>query len=120
MLTKHVSDLRSAVYYIAGLPEMVNAMRKLVTDSGVTEDNIRAEEFAGFKMNHSNNVPNHAWKRHVLLVAIVVAVNAAVIVHVVAADLLYKSDLGVLSFKNPLVYLLPALLLVVAARRSFR
>ncbi len=50
MMKRYVNDLESPVYYIAGLPEMVSAMKTVLTDSGVSEDNIRAEEFSGFTM----------------------------------------------------------------------
>ena len=58
MLKKYVDNLQSPIYYIAELPEMVSAMRTLLTDSGVNEDNIRAEEFSGFTMDHTNDVTN--------------------------------------------------------------
>ena len=51
MLKKYVDDLESPMYYLAGLPEMVSAMKTMLTDSGVSEENIRAEEFTGFNLN---------------------------------------------------------------------
>jgi ferredoxin-NADP reductase len=55
MLSKHLqartpSDpvIADAIYYIAGPPEMVAALRKMLVDWGADEDNIRAEEFAGY------------------------------------------------------------------------
>ena len=113
MLDKYVTDLRSPVYYIAGLPKMANAMRALVIGSGVPKDNIRTEEFAGFNMGHSNDVPGRSWKRYVPLVAIVIGVIALAVVHVGAGTLLYKSGFGALSLKNPLVYLMAGLLFVI-------
>lgn len=59
MLNKYLDDLESAIYYIAGLPEMVSAMKTLLTDSGVSEDNIHAEEFTGFNLNEIHRVDNH-------------------------------------------------------------
>lgn len=56
MLTKYVDDLQSPVYNIAGLPEMAGAMRKLLADAGVNEENIRAEEFSGFDLNRLSDV----------------------------------------------------------------
>ncbi len=44
LLKKYVNDLRSPIYYVAGLPEMVNAMQAVLADVGVNKDNIRAEE----------------------------------------------------------------------------
>ncbi len=54
MLEKYADDLRSPIYYVAGLPEMVSVMRALLADSGVAEENIRAEEFAGFTTDHTH------------------------------------------------------------------
>jgi|SRR5712692_5836718 len=48
MLDRIVGDLAAPVYYIAGPPGMVAAMQDLLTGAGVSEDFIRAEEFAGY------------------------------------------------------------------------
>jgi ferredoxin-NADP reductase len=48
MLSRHVSDLRGPIYYIAGPPAMVTGMRKMLVASSIDEDDIRTEEFAGY------------------------------------------------------------------------
>jgi ferredoxin-NADP reductase len=48
MLSRHLSDLRGPIYYVAGPPAMVAGMRNMLVASGVDEDDIRAEEFAGY------------------------------------------------------------------------
>ena len=48
MLERHVGDLKTPIYYIAGPPGMVTAMRKMLVDAGIDEDNIRFEEFPGY------------------------------------------------------------------------
>jgi len=48
MLTKHLGTLRGPIYYIAGPPPMVVAMREILVGAGVDEDDIRTEEFAGY------------------------------------------------------------------------
>jgi ferredoxin-NADP reductase len=48
MLERHLSDLHAPIYYIAGPPAMVTAMRKMLTEAGIDEDNIRFEEFPGY------------------------------------------------------------------------
>ena len=48
MLRKYVNSLQIPIYYISGPPAMVSAMRKLLTDSDVNEDNIKTEEFSGY------------------------------------------------------------------------
>ena len=59
MLTKYLNGLESPIYYIAGLPEMVSAMKTLLTDAGINEANIHAEEFTGFNLNEIHDVGNH-------------------------------------------------------------
>ncbi len=48
MLSKYVNDLGTPIYYSAGPPAMVAAMRQLLSGTGVSEDNIRTEDFAGY------------------------------------------------------------------------
>lgn len=48
MLTKHLPEIQAAIYYLAGPPGMVAAMRQLLDSLGVSEDNLKAEEFAGY------------------------------------------------------------------------
>jgi Na+-transporting NADH:ubiquinone oxidoreductase subunit NqrF len=48
MLSKYLDDLRGPIYYIAGPPAMVGGMRKMLVEFGVDEDDIRADEFAGY------------------------------------------------------------------------
>ncbi len=48
MLTKHLPTLEGPIYYIAGPPAMVAAMRRMLTEAGVDEDDIRTEEFSGY------------------------------------------------------------------------
>jgi len=48
MLLKSVHDLSRPIFYIAGPPAMVAAMRKILDDSGIKDDKIRTEEFAGY------------------------------------------------------------------------
>jgi len=48
MLLTHVGPLRGPIYYIAGPPTMVSAVRRTLSETGVDEDDIRTEEFAGY------------------------------------------------------------------------
>jgi len=48
MLAKSVRDLKGPIYYTAGPPGMVAAIRQMLTNSGVGEDDIRTEEFTGY------------------------------------------------------------------------
>lgn len=48
MLKRHLPALNGPVYYVAGPPAMVAAMRDMLVKAGVDEDDIRAEDFAGY------------------------------------------------------------------------
>ncbi|MGH9765927.1 MAG: FAD-dependent oxidoreductase [Blastocatellia bacterium] len=48
MLAKYIGDLAAPIYYTAGPPAMVAAMQKTLSDAGVSSDDVRAEEFAGY------------------------------------------------------------------------
>ncbi len=48
MLAKHLKSAASPIYYMAGPPGMVRAMRTLLKSMGVDVDDIRTEEFAGY------------------------------------------------------------------------
>lgn len=49
MLLKFIGDLMLPIYYVVGPPAMVTAMRQILTEAGVNDDNIRTEEFTGYK-----------------------------------------------------------------------
>lgn len=48
MLAKHLPSLQGPIYYLAGPPAMVAAMRRTLMEAGVDEDDIRTEEFSGY------------------------------------------------------------------------
>ena len=48
MLARRLGTLQGPIYYIAGPPPMVAAMRQMLVGAGVDEDDIRSEEFAGY------------------------------------------------------------------------
>jgi len=48
MLKRHLATLQGPIYYVAGPPAMVAAMRQLLVNEGVDEDDVRAEDFAGY------------------------------------------------------------------------
>jgi ferredoxin-NADP reductase len=48
MLLRHMDGLKGPIYYVAGPPAMVAAMREMLTHAGVEEDDIRTEEFGGY------------------------------------------------------------------------
>jgi len=48
MLSRYLPALQGPIYYIAGPPALVTAMRQMLSAAGVDEDDIRTEEFAGY------------------------------------------------------------------------
>jgi ferredoxin-NADP reductase len=48
MLSRHLPGLQGPIYYTAGPPAMVTAMREMLVNARVDEDDIRSEEFAGY------------------------------------------------------------------------
>src|SRR5215469_16523732 len=48
MLANELSSLQGPIYYIAGPPAMVAAMRQMIVAAGADEDDIRTEEFSGY------------------------------------------------------------------------
>ena len=49
MLSKWIPDLSIPIYYIAGPPGMVTGVRRMLIGAGIAEEDIRAEEFAGYE-----------------------------------------------------------------------
>lgn len=47
-IRKYVEHIDGPVYYLAGPPAMTSAMRKMLADMGISENDIRFEEFAGY------------------------------------------------------------------------
>lgn len=116
MLEKYVDDLRSPIYYVAGLPEMVNAMQAVLAEVGMNKDDIRAEEFAGFEMGHTAETSTAGGKSYLLIAALALMVLVMVILHVIGVP---HADLTKFSFNNPITYLGIALLLFVVAFKIF-
>jgi ferredoxin-NADP reductase len=48
MLGRHSKGAQSGIHYIAGPPAMVNGLHDMLKTAGVDDDDIRAEEFAGY------------------------------------------------------------------------
>jgi ferredoxin-NADP reductase len=48
MIARFVPDMAAPIYYIAGPPAMVAAMKETLTAAGMNDDDIRSEDFAGY------------------------------------------------------------------------
>jgi ferredoxin-NADP reductase len=54
MLTRHLHGLNGPIYYIAGPSGMVTAMTGLLNASGVSDDDMKAEEFGDYKLSQDS------------------------------------------------------------------
>lgn len=118
MLKKYVGNLESPIYYISGLSDMVSAMKTTVTDAGVNENNIRAEEFTGFNLNKMHgtmeqSASHNPSKSHAILIAIGLIILAVVIGHILVGTSLLKSGFDASILTNPIFYLMIALMIVI-------
>jgi len=48
LVARYVPDLKEPVHYLAGPPGMVEALKKVLLDCGVSRDNVRFETFSGY------------------------------------------------------------------------
>jgi ferredoxin-NADP reductase len=55
LLERYIPDTQTPIYYIAGLSSLVETLQALLNKMGLKRDDIKAEEYAGFNMNHSGN-----------------------------------------------------------------
>ncbi len=96
MLARYINDLNAPIYYIAGLSEMVHAMKKLVNNIGIDNEQIHSEDFSAMKMGLMNmtNNPNRS-NNHLLYVVIISGVIAVVLIHVQIAP-----SFRAFSFRN--------------------
>jgi len=53
MLTRYLLGLNGPIYYIAGPSGMVTAMTGLLNFSGVSDDDVKTEEFGDYKLYQS-------------------------------------------------------------------
>jgi ferredoxin-NADP reductase len=54
MLTRHLRGLNGRIYYIAGPSGMVTAMTGLLNASGVSDDDMKTEEFGDYKLSQDS------------------------------------------------------------------
>ena len=114
MIEKYVNELQAPIYYLAGLPEVVGAMKAVLLAAGIQQDSIRAEEFDGFKMDHANDVPaNRSWKSHLPFIGIGLLILAVIALHVAGVVSISHAGPDFFSFKNPLIYLMIGLMSVL-------
>jgi ferredoxin-NADP reductase len=48
MLSRYLPSLQGPLYYLAGPPRQVEAMRKMLKTAGVNADDVRSEDFIGY------------------------------------------------------------------------
>jgi ferredoxin-NADP reductase len=47
-IKRFVGDAPSPIYYLAGPPAMVEAMKKLLRGAGISDADVRSEQFYGY------------------------------------------------------------------------
>ncbi len=121
MIKRYVDDLMPPIYYIAGLPEMVSAMKTMLTASGVRARNIRAEEFTGFIMGQHDMTHSNTKRMGPLLpVAVVLLIIIMVSMHAFGAIILSKAISGASSLNNPILYILIGVVFAALVLFKFR
>jgi ferredoxin-NADP reductase len=95
LIRRHIGNFVPATYYVAGLPDMVSAMRSVLKDEKVPAANVLAEEFGGFTLAHG-----HGKRRggH-LTIGIVLAAAAVIVAHLAAGAFVLR--LGSFDLSNP-------------------
>jgi ferredoxin-NADP reductase len=48
MLERHIPDITKPIYYVAGPPQMVAAMKKMLLDAKLDESQLKFDEFLGY------------------------------------------------------------------------
>jgi ferredoxin-NADP reductase len=48
LLTKHLSEAKSPIYYVVGPPGMVTGVHEMLNKTGINDDDIRCEGFSGY------------------------------------------------------------------------
>ena len=48
LIQKYVKDAQTAVFYVVGLPEMVESIKEELVKMGISKDNIKVESFTGY------------------------------------------------------------------------
>jgi ferredoxin-NADP reductase len=118
LIRKHVDDLKTPIFYIAGLSDMVSAMKAMLIKAGVNEDAIRAEQFTGFNLNEVHGMMNQSKshnpsKSHIIFIVIGLAILLVVIGHAVAAVSLFKSGIDGSFIRNPIFLVMIILMLII-------
>jgi ferredoxin-NADP reductase len=117
MLRKYVADFGTPTYYISGMVGMVDEMNALVLRLGAKKGNVKAEEFSGLKMG-GHGVAGRSWKKHLLPIAVFVAVFVVISTHVVIVFSLRVANF--VSFQNQWLYIFVCFMIVLAALKYKR
>ena len=121
MLERYLDDLNAPIYYIAGLSGMVKAMKTVLTDAGVNEDNVRAEDFGGLKMHIMTRLPV-TWKNRLPLIAMAVpvAIIIAIAMHILIGVPTHTANhsANIFGLKSLIIHLVVLSLIILALFRS--
>ncbi|WP_303832186.1 ferredoxin--NADP reductase [Asticcacaulis taihuensis] len=119
MLERHLKKDRKSIFYIAGLPDMVAGAKASLKAMNVSHSRIKAEEFSGFDGKGSHEM-GHGSLGKPLGIGLILIVLAVIAVHLGILAAVLPHMRALLDFKNPVLYLAgAAILLVVAIKLKF-
>ena len=116
MIKRYIDDLNSPIYYIAGLTNMVNAMKMLLKEVGTNEDNIHSEDFSGMKMSLMNMTNNSKGsKNHLMLAAVGLMIVLGILSHAGIAVSMFNA----FSLKNLSYFTIGFFLIIIIFKIFF-
>lgn len=114
MLERHLKRDQKSIFYIAGLPDMVASTKASLKAMNVGRPSIKAEEFSGFNGKGSHGM-RHGSLGKPIGIGLVLIVLAIIAVHLGIIAAIFPHIGGLLDFRNPIVYIVGAAILIVIA-----
>ncbi len=114
MLERHLKTDRKSIFYIAGLPEVVAGAKASLKAMNIKASRIKAEEFSGFDGKGTHTM-RHGSPSKPIGIGLVLIIAAVIAVHLGILAAIYPSIRGLLDFRNPVLYVVGAVVLVLIA-----
>ncbi|MDI7776544.1 FAD-dependent oxidoreductase [Asticcacaulis sp. EMRT-3] len=114
MLDRRLKQDRKSIFYIAGLPEMVAAAKTSLKALKINAARIKAEEFSGFDGKGTHDMRHRSLGKPIGI-GLVLIVIAAIALHLGILAVVFPHIVGLLDFKNPILYAVGAVILIVIA-----
>lgn len=114
MLERHLKTDRKSIFYVAGLPDMVASAKASLKAMTINPSRIKAEEFSGFDGKGSHAM-SHGSLGKPIGIGLVLIVLTVIAVHLGVLAFVIPRMRGLFDFKNPILYTLGAVILIVIA-----